>query len=128
MIASLTTLQQYIALLGFSGHSYDADLKSASLLNQAVQNLPPDMQGSCSLFAIEKHWLKATLFEFNDWLKERAEAKVLLNPNASKAKTENKNTSVTKIKQCSQNVNSFCIRYSRKGNKEASAHFCRNLL
>ena len=39
----------------FKSLSYDADLKSASLLNQAVQKLPPNMKESWSLFTVKKH-------------------------------------------------------------------------
>ena len=53
----------------FKSLSNDADLKSASTLNQAVQNLPPNMKESWSLFTVKKHWVKPTLLDFNDWLK-----------------------------------------------------------
>ena len=36
----------------FKSLSYDADLKSASLLNQAAQKLPPNMKESWSLFTV----------------------------------------------------------------------------
>ena len=50
----------------FKSLSYDADLKSASLLNQAVEKLPPNMKESRSLYTVKKHWVKLTLFDFND--------------------------------------------------------------
>ena len=50
----------------FKSLSYDGDLKSASLLNQAVQKLPPNMKQSWSLFTVKKHWVKPTLIDFND--------------------------------------------------------------
>ena len=82
----------------FRSLSYDADLESASLLNQAVHNLPPNMKESWSLFTIKKHWVKPTLLDFNDWLKEKVEAHCLMKQNATKAKPEENNTSVTQTK------------------------------
>ena len=39
----------------FKSLSYDSDLKSASLLNKAVQKLPPNLKESWSLFTVKKH-------------------------------------------------------------------------
>ena len=86
----------------FKSLSYDADLKSASLLNQAVQKLPPNMKESWSLFTVKKHWVKPTLLDFNDWLKEKAEAHDLMKQSATKAKPEENITSVTKTKTASK--------------------------
>ena len=69
----------------FKSLSFDADLKSASLLNQVVQKLTPNMKESWWLFTVKKHWVKATLLDFNDWLKEKAEAHNLLKQSATKA-------------------------------------------
>ena len=76
----------------FKSLSYDADLKSASLLNQAVQKLPPNMKESWSLFTVKKHWVKPTLLDFNDCLKEKAEAHDLMKQSATKAKPEENST------------------------------------
>ena len=86
----------------FKSLSYDADLKSASLLNQAVQKLPPNMKESWSLFTVKKHWVKPTLLDFNDWLKEKAEAHDLMKQSATKARPEDNSTSVTKTKKASK--------------------------
>ena len=86
----------------FKSLSYDADLKSASLLNQAVQKLPPNMKESWSLFTVKKHWVKPTLLDFNDWLKEKAEAHDLMKQSATKAKPEENITSVTKTQTASK--------------------------
>ena len=50
----------------FKSLSYDSDLKSAALLNTAVQKLPPNMKESWSLFTVKKHWVKPSLLDFND--------------------------------------------------------------
>ena len=86
----------------FKSLSYDADLKSASLLNQAVQKLPPNMKESWSLFTVKEHWVKLTLLDFNDWLKEKAEAHDLMKQSATKARPEENSTSVTKTKTASK--------------------------
>ena len=86
----------------FKSLSYDNDLKSASLLNQAVQKLPPNMKESWSLFTVKKHWVKPTLLDFNDWLKENAEAHDLMKQRATKARPEDNSTSVTKTKTASK--------------------------
>ena len=86
----------------FKSLSYDADLKSASLFNQAVQKLPPNMKESGSLFTVKKLWVKTTLLDFNDWLKEKAEAHDLMKQSATKTRTEDISTSVTKTKTASK--------------------------
>ena len=86
----------------FKSLSYDADLKSASLFNQAVQKLPPNMKESWSLFTVEKHWVKPTFLDFNNWLKEKAEAHDLMKQSATKARPEDNSTSVTKTKTASK--------------------------
>ena len=86
----------------FKSLSYDADLKSASLLNQAVRKLPPNMKESWSLFTVKKHWVKPTLLDFNDWLKEKAEAHDLMKQSATKARPEDNSTPVTKTKTASK--------------------------
>ena len=68
----------------FKSLSYDSGLKSASLLNTAEQRLPPNLKESWSLFTVKKHWLKQTLLDFNDWLKEKAEAHDLMKKSPSK--------------------------------------------
>ena len=82
----------------FKSLSYDSDLKSAALLNTAVQKLPPNMKESWSLLTVKKHWLKPALLDSNDWLKEKAEAHDLMKNTAFKARTEDTNKSVTRSK------------------------------
>ena len=74
-----------LGLLGvFKSLSYDSDLKCASLLNTEVQKLePPNLKESWSLFAVQKYWVKPTLLDFNDWLKEKTEARNLMRQRSS---------------------------------------------
>ena len=82
----------------FKSLSYDADLKSASLLNHAVQKLPPQMKESWSLFTVKKHWVKPTTIG----LRKKAEALALMKQSATKARPEDNSTSVTKTKTASK--------------------------
>ena len=97
----------------FKSLSYDSDLKTAALLNTAVQKLPPNMKESWSLFTVKKHWVKPTLLEFNDWLKEKAEAHDLMKNTATKAKTDDTNNSVTRSKVASK---AFAANTQHKSN------------
>ena len=75
-----------------------ADLKSASLLNTAAQKLPPNMKVSWSLITVQKHWVKPTPLDFNDWLKQKSKTLDLMKQTTIKAKTEDNTNSITKIK------------------------------
>ena len=93
--------------------SYDSDLKSAALLNTDVQKLPPNMKGSRSLSTVKKYWVKPTLLDFNNWLKEKAEAHDLMKNTATKARTEDTNNSVTRSKFVSK---AFAANTQHKSN------------
>ena len=97
----------------FKSLSYDSNLKSAALLNTAVQKLPPNMKESWSLFTVKKHWVKPNLLDFNDWLKEKAEAHNLMKNTATKARTEDTNNSVTRSKVASK---AFAANTQQKSN------------
>ena len=97
----------------FKSLSYDSDLKSAALLNTAVQKLPPNMKESWSLFTVKKHWVKPTLLDFNDWLKEKAEAHDLMKNTATIARTEDTINSVTRSKVASK---AFAANTQHKSN------------
>ena len=88
----------------FKSLSYDSVLKSASLFKTAVQKLPPNLKESCSLFTVKKHWVKPTHLDFNDWLKEKAEAHDLMKQTSSKARTEDNTNSVLKTKVASKTI------------------------
>ena len=94
-----TTISSLVGV--YESLSYESDLKSASLLNTAVQKLPPNLKESWSLFTVTKYWVKPTLLDFNDWLKEKAEAHDLMKQTSSKARTEDNTNSVVKTKVAS---------------------------
>ena len=76
------------------------------------------MKESWSLFTVKKHWVKPTHLDFNDWLKEKAEAHDLMKQSATKAKPEENITSVTKIKTAAKVLAS---NSQQKGHKEANS-------
>ena len=71
------------------------------------------MKESWSLFTVKKHWVKPTLLDFNDWLKEKAEAHDLMKNTATKAKTEDTINSVTRSKIASK---AFAANTQHKSN------------
>ena len=99
--------------------SLDSDSKIAALLNTAIQKLK--MKDSLSLHR-QKHWVKPNLLEFNDWLKEKAEAHDLMMNTATKARTEDTKHSVTKTKVASK---AFAVnlqqKYTHKPHKSSSS-------
>ena len=58
----------------FRSLNYVQDLSSASLLGQAAQKLPPNMQEEWSMHTVKRSLDRPTLIDFNDWLKDKAEA------------------------------------------------------
>ena len=102
----------------FKSLSYDSDLKSASLLNTAVQNLPPILNAFWSLFTVKNHWVKPTLLDFNDWLKEKAEAHDLMKQTSSKARTQDTTNSVLKTKVASR---AFAATTQTKGTQRPAS-------
>ena len=102
----------------FKSLSYDSDLKSTSLLNTAVQKLLPNLKESWSLFTVKKQWVKPTLLDFNDWLKEKAEAHDLRKQTSSKARTEDNCNSVVKTKDSSR---TFAANTQSKGTQRPTS-------
>ena len=102
----------------FKSLSYDSDLKSALVLNTAVQKLPPNLKEFWSLFTVKKHWVKPTLLDFNDWLKKKAEAHDLMKQTSSKARTEDNSNSVVKTKVASR---TFAANTHSKGTQRPTS-------
>ena len=79
--------------------NYVQDLSSASLLGQAMQKLPPNLKEAWSMNTVKRNLNRPTLIQFNDWLKEKAEAHERMKATSSKAKTDDVTAStVTKTK------------------------------
>ena len=72
----------------FKSLSFNDDLKSVNLLNQAVNKLPPNLKEAWSLHTVRHNWQRPTLLDFNNWLKEKAEGHERLRVLNCKAKNE----------------------------------------
>ena len=74
----------------FKSLSFNDDLKSVNLLNQAVSKLPPNFKEACSMqtVSVRRQWHRPTLLDFNEWLKEKSEGHERLKTINSKGKSE----------------------------------------
>ena len=86
----------------FRSLNYLQDLSSASLLGQAVQKLPPNMKEAWSMHTVKRTLDRPTLIDFNDWLKDKAEAHERMKSSSTKTKTEDSTTTATKTKTVSK--------------------------
>ena len=68
----------------FKSLSFNDDLKSVNLLNQA----PPNLKEAWSMQTVRRQWHRPTLLDFNEWLKEKAEGHERLKTINSKSKSE----------------------------------------
>ena len=72
--------------------SFNDDLKSVNLLNQAVSKLSilkkavTNLKEAWSMQTVRHNWQRSTLLDFNNWLKEKAEGHERLRVLNSKAK------------------------------------------
>ena len=79
--------------------SYVQDLSSASLLGEAIQKLPPNLKEAWTMNTVKRNLDRPTLIQFNDWLKEKAEAHERMKATSSKPKIDDVTAStVTKTK------------------------------
>ena len=72
----------------FKSLSFNDDLKSVNLLNQAVSKLPPNIKEAWSMHTVRHNWQRPTLLDFNNWLKEKAKGNERLRLLNSRAKNE----------------------------------------
>ena len=87
----------------FRSLNYNQDLSSASLLDQAVQKLPPNMKEAWSMYTVKRSLDRPTLIDFNEWLKDKAEAHERMKTASGKPKSdENPQPSVNKTKTTSK--------------------------
>ena len=57
----------------FVSLNYDNDLNGGSMLNQALSKLPPNLREQWSMHTVNKNFMRPTLLDFNDWLKNKEE-------------------------------------------------------
>ena len=87
----------------FRSLNYLQDLCSASLLGQALQKLPPNMKEAWSMHTVKRTLDRPTLIDFNEWLKDKAEAHERMKSSSSKPKAETlENGNVIKTKTASK--------------------------
>ena len=72
----------------FKSLSFNDDLKSFNLLNQAASKLPPNLKEAWSMHTVRHNWQRPTLLDFNNWLKKKAEGHEKLRVLNSKAKNK----------------------------------------
>ena len=75
------------------------DLSSAALIGQVIHKLPPNMKKAWSMHTVKLNWDPPTPIDFNDWLKDKAEADERMKAASGKPKAEENTTeSVKKTK------------------------------
>ena len=82
----------------FRSLNYVQDLSSASLLGQAVPNFPPNLKEGWSMHTVKRELSRPTLIDFNDWLKDKAEAQERMQSATGKPKVEAPPTGKTNSK------------------------------
>ena len=58
----------------FKSLGFDADLRSSTLLMQAVSKLPPNLKEAWAMYTVKRNFLRPTLNDFNEWLQQKSEA------------------------------------------------------
>ena len=100
VIAFSATISAMVGV--FRSLKYEHDLSSAALLGQAVQKLPPNMKEAWSMHTVKKDWSRPTLLNFNEWLKDKAEAHERMKISTTKPKNDESAQSVTRTKTCAK--------------------------
>ena len=98
----------------FRSFNYLQDLSSASLLGQAIQNLPPNFKEAWSKNTVKRNLDQPTLIHFNDWLKEKAEAHERKKAASSKSRSEE--VPVTTVTKTKTGTKVFAATTSIQGN------------
>ena len=102
MISYSATVSSLVGV--FRSLTYVQDLSSATILGQAVQKIPPNMKEARSIHLAKRSLDRPILTDFNDWLKNEAEAhermktasgKVKVDENVSNTATET--TTISKV-------------------------------
>ena len=119
IISYATTIGSLVGV--FRSLNYVQDLSSASLLSQAVQKLPPNMKEAWSMHTVKRDLSRPTLIDFNDWLKDKAEAHERMKASSGRPKTEETPTNnVTKTKTNSKVFAASTSNRSTMGTKPST--------
>ena len=114
VIAFSATISAMVGV--FRSLKYEHDLSSAALLGQAVQKLPPNMREAWSMHTVKKDWSQPTLLDFNESLKDKAEAHERMKISTTKPKSDESAQSVTRTKA---GVKVFAASSSNASSKES---------
>ena len=110
----------------FRSLNYLQDLSSASLLGQAVQKLPPNMKEAWSMHTVKRTLDRPTLIDFNDWLKDKAEAHERMKSASLKPKTEDSTITATKTKTVSKVFASTASSSQQRSNSKSKVEQLSN--
>ena len=86
VIGFSSTISGLVAV--FKSLSFNDDLKSVNLLNQAVSKLPSNLKEAWSMQTVRRQWHRPALLDFHEWLKEKAEGHERLTTINTKDKSE----------------------------------------
>ena len=86
IVSFASCIPSLVAVLKSLGYEYD--LKSTSVLNQVVSKLPPNMKESWFFHSVKKWWRQPAVLDFNDWLRDKAEAHELMRVSQNKSQPE----------------------------------------
>ena len=67
----------------FKSLHYNADLESATLLDKAIEKLPPNMKESWSFHTVKRSLYAPSLIDFNHWLEDKAEVHERMRPSSN---------------------------------------------
>ena len=67
----------------FKSLLYNADLESATLLDKAMEKLPPNMKESWSFHTVKRSLYAPSLIDFNHWLEDKTEAHECMCPSSN---------------------------------------------
>ena len=121
------TISSLVAV--FRSLDYEEDLKSVSLLNEALSKIPPNMRESWSLFDVKRNRSRLNLIDFNNWLKDKAEAHEQMKNMPGKPKVEepSKTKAVTRVfastSTVEKNLNILLVS-STRGNMSCGSALC----
>ena len=85
IISFSMTISSLVAV--FRSLDYEEDLKSVSLLNQALSKMPPNMRQLWSFFVVKRNWSRPNIIDFNNWFKDKSEAHEQMQKYAWKAQS-----------------------------------------
>ena len=105
---------------------YHQNLSSASRLGQATHKLPINLKEAWSMHTVKKNLDRPTLLEFNDWLRDKAEAHERMKISSGKPKTKDSNapTNVTRRQTVTKYFASTSFSQTPSmGDKNQSTHW-----